>query len=325
MISHSDLKGSWVGRYTNHGLFDGGCMKDQDLKRHVILNDHNRNSVISQLSKDTEFLASHNIMDYSLLLGIHYMKIATIDDDKSDFSEYENINNNHKSLQPHNINMNSVHNAPDEDVDEEKVKEESIPLSVPLRDECDANYNVYLGGLRAHIIEGPGIYYIGIIDFFQSYTWKKRLETWFRIHIQRLNGKGISCVDPKFYRMRFMKYMRNVMISEQKYKRKLKLNRKNAFTKEQVLIYPSSENINKNLNDIKRERSMRKDSFINCYNNKHRFRSHSYNAEDSNHSMTFTQNISGFKQLQAVMEKSAPTNNLITPQPNQLNDSIKTL
>lgn len=78
-VFDSDLKGSWVGRYTEHGLFDGSCMKDQDLKRHVILNDANRNSVINQLSKDTQFLADHNIMDYSLLLGITIFYILIVD------------------------------------------------------------------------------------------------------------------------------------------------------------------------------------------------------------------------------------------------------
>lgn len=232
------------------------------------------------------------------------MKIATYEDDKSEIGDRE-----HKYQQ-----------QLDDDKEEEDTTDndqQSLPLTMPV-DCIPAETNYYLGGLRAHIIEGPGIYYIGIIDALQPYTWKKRLETWFRIHIQRKNGKGISCIDPKSYRTRFMKYMRNVMISEQRYKRKLKLNRKN-FTREQVLIYPSSEKVSKNLNDIKRERS-RKGSSFSAVGRRHRNRSHSgynnnstFNAEDS--LPTHSGHPSQFKHLQAVVESGS----------HQLTDSIKTL
>eukprot|EP01083_Nonionella_stella_P238297 835124_1 len=87
-----DLKGSWVGRVTAHGLLDGSTMKDSDLKRHIILNDEQRRAVLHQLSRDTQFLS---------------------------------------------------------------------------------------------------IYYFGIIDALQSYSWRKRLERWMKIHIMRMDAKGI--------------------------------------------------------------------------------------------------------------------------------------
>eukprot|EP01084_Bolivina_argentea_P257702 434224_1 len=231
-----DLKGSWIGRITEHGLFDGSIMKDLDLKRHIILNNNNRNNVLKQLDKDTKFLYKYNIMDYSLLLGIHYMKIANCNDDNNIGVVAGDVENKYDDMETtlsmpldcisasiNDINSNSNSNT-----------------------KLNTNTSYYLGGLRAHIIEGPGIYYVGIIDYLQSYTWKKRLETWFRIKCQRLDKNGISCVEPKKYRLRFMKYMKNIMISENKYKTKLKLKNK-TFTKEYVLIYPLSKNINKNL------------------------------------------------------------------------------
>ena len=53
----------------------GKVMKDNDLKRFVILNKDTQKQIIRQLDRDTKFLEEHEIMDYSLLLGIYHMKI----------------------------------------------------------------------------------------------------------------------------------------------------------------------------------------------------------------------------------------------------------
>ena len=82
------------------------------------------------------------------------------------------------------------------------------------------------------------------------------METWIRKYIQRLDGKGISCIDPTNYRNRFMKYMRNIMISEKNYKKKTRLKDKD-FATERVLIYPSSQNIDENLNQMKKEKALK--------------------------------------------------------------------
>jgi hypothetical protein len=69
-----DLKGSLQGREaTAKERETGGVLKDNDLlndKRKLHLG-NKKAAFINQLRKDSEFLASLNIMDYSLLLGIH--------------------------------------------------------------------------------------------------------------------------------------------------------------------------------------------------------------------------------------------------------------
>lgn len=50
----------------------------------------------------------------------------------------------------------------------------------------NASHNTYAGGVQAQVIEGPGIYYMGIIDALQKYTWKKKLETLIKTYVQRL-------------------------------------------------------------------------------------------------------------------------------------------
>lgn len=69
-----DLKGSLIGRRaTEKEKSSGGVLKDLDLveshrKFHL---GEKKSAFIEQLSKDATFLASLNIMDYSLLIGIH--------------------------------------------------------------------------------------------------------------------------------------------------------------------------------------------------------------------------------------------------------------
>merc|ERR1712129_496355 len=81
-----------------------------------------------------------------------------------------------------------------------------------------------------------------------------KMETWLRINTQKLDGNGISCVPAKQCRLRFLRYLENVMLSEQQYRKKVKL-KKHKFAKEEVLIYPSSQRVNDNLDEIKRKRS----------------------------------------------------------------------
>eukprot|EP01083_Nonionella_stella_P069642 185771_1 len=204
-----DLKGSWEGRYTKYGVYAGKVMKDLDLKRYMILNEQKRTKILQQLDMDTQFLANNNIMDYSLLLGIYYMKI-TYNDDSADDSKYNDC----------------------------------------FEDEGD----IY-GGVRSSLIEGPGIYYFGIIDAIQKYTFRKRLETWFRRWIQRKNVKGISCVHPELYKKRFMNYMKSIIISSEEYYKQLHLSKK-RFGDEHVLIYPPRKVLNKNMRIMREKRTM---------------------------------------------------------------------
>eukprot|EP01084_Bolivina_argentea_P311701 539568_1 len=70
-----DLKGSWIHRVTDYRVGSGSVMLDCDLKKPIIMDENNRTKILNQLEKDTTWLQQHNIIDYSLLLGIYYFKI----------------------------------------------------------------------------------------------------------------------------------------------------------------------------------------------------------------------------------------------------------
>ena len=74
-----DLKGSSVGRRVLkrneavNGLdLSKKTLKDCDLVRKIVIGESNKTKLMEQIRLDVEFLASVGVMDYSLLLGIHF-------------------------------------------------------------------------------------------------------------------------------------------------------------------------------------------------------------------------------------------------------------
>ncbi|ETO31622.1 phosphatidylinositol-4-phosphate 5-kinase [Reticulomyxa filosa] len=196
-------------------------MKDLDLTRYIVLSKESRVKILNQLESDSIFLKSIGVMDYSLLLGIYYMQIA--------------------------------HNAPRDlrgFLDKGQTMEDEENTSNTK--EAEHLLNDFHGGVRAQVsslqyfviscfvVEGPGIYYIGIIDILQSWTIRKKLEHYFKRWVLRKPAAGISCVDPRFYQRRFMTYMRRIMITDETF---LKINSINTdmFRQSSVLQYPPPE------------------------------------------------------------------------------------
>jgi 1-phosphatidylinositol-4-phosphate 5-kinase len=70
-----DLKGSVVGRTVGEeklkNLKSTTILKDLDFHNDLILGPQKRDLLFNQLDIDCEFLQRQDIMDYSLLLGVH--------------------------------------------------------------------------------------------------------------------------------------------------------------------------------------------------------------------------------------------------------------
>lgn len=58
--------------------------------------------------------------------------------------------------------------------------------------------------VQAAAVEGPGIFYIGLIDLLQEWNWAKWFEHITKVYFARKDGRGISAVEPNYYRNRFM-------------------------------------------------------------------------------------------------------------------------
>ena len=58
---------------------------------------------------------------------------------------------------------------------------------------------------------GKFIYRIGIIDYLQDFSTHKQLEYVSKVYLLN-EGRGISCVPPKEYATRFLRFMKNNVI-----------------------------------------------------------------------------------------------------------------
>lgn len=142
-------------------------LKDMDLTMKLRLGKTVGNKLMQQLQNDSLFLCSKGIMDYSLLLGV--VEVSYLVDPKVAQSRDNN------GLLP-----STSHSK----------------LSSP-RDKIKQSYK----GIRSsERIVGPGFYYIGIVDILQTWTFRKKIERFFKTKFLRKDPDGISVIEPSLYR-----------------------------------------------------------------------------------------------------------------------------
>lgn len=161
-----DLKGSTFGRRTKQEDIDlGAAKKDLDfISENMQINVAfgTKQKLIEQISADTGFLSRHNIIDYSMLIGI-------IDADENEIEFNRPLFRTTLFDQPQT----------------RKSKKRKGNTYIESYDK------------RLH-------YYIGIIDTLTSYGIKKKGEYMAKRVFQ---GSGVSCVPPKDYKKRFVRFM----------------------------------------------------------------------------------------------------------------------
>lgn len=59
----------------------------------------------------------------------------------------------------------------------------------------------------AKTVSGPAVYHLGIVDFLQDWTFKKRLERAFKTYVTRKDPDGLSVMEPTAYKLRFQSKM----------------------------------------------------------------------------------------------------------------------
>lgn len=232
-----DLKGSTQGRSTKkQNINENTTLKDMDLSYVFHVDKPWREALFRQISLDCMFLESQSIIDYSMLLGIHFrapchlkasshqssLERCGIPD--NDLLQYEEKSSWKGFL--------LVAHEPGTTVGGSHIRGSMVRASEAGYEEVDlvlpgtGRFRVQLGvnmPARAQKVredmntelENPDtveeydvVLYLGIIDILQEYNVSKRAEH--AVKSLKFDPLSISAVDPNSYSKRFVKFLESV-------------------------------------------------------------------------------------------------------------------
>ncbi|KAI9294376.1 SAICAR synthase-like protein [Neoconidiobolus thromboides FSU 785] len=213
-----DLKGSTLGRKVDESIFLRNPiipMKDlnwMEKDRRFHFGPQKRNIFLEQLEKDAKLLKTLKIMDYSLLVGIHF----------KDRGNQDGIRD--RSLSIFQPDLNKVLQGGQEKGTElANMVRRTIAVSDPVALSGKSlkgipNEAVFYrdsGGFSSsdeNDMDGDIIYYFGIIDILTPYNYAKKVEHYWKSMSQDKNA--ISAVHPKVYANRFVNFISDSAIQK---------------------------------------------------------------------------------------------------------------
>ncbi|KAI3447539.1 hypothetical protein Pfo_004204 [Paulownia fortunei] len=233
-----DLKGSSLGRSADKVEIDENTiLKDLDLNYCFYLEPSWRDALLQQIEIDSKFLESQHIMDYSLLLGVHYrapqhlrslmsnsqhMSVDGLGIVAEDEATEDEISPQGLVLVPRGTDDNSVVVGPH--IRGSRLRatsstgDEEVDLLLPGTARLQIQLGVNMPARAEHI---PGkdntemfhevydvVLYLGIIDILQEFNISKKIEHAYK-SIQ-FDSVSISAVDPTFYSQRFLEFIKKV-------------------------------------------------------------------------------------------------------------------
>ena len=144
-------------------------LKDNDLVFKLRLGGDTAAQLSHQLRADADFLEAMRVMDYSLLVGVHNRRFR--------------------------VDAAAAGGAIDDD-EPPGTAAAGATAPVPF-------FRADGGGLNAQVIEGPGTYYLGIIDILQDWSFIKKVERALKRFLLCHDAGGISVMPPSDYADRF--------------------------------------------------------------------------------------------------------------------------
>lgn len=239
-----DLKGSSHGRFTKkEAIHEGTTLKDLDLNYEIHMDKLLRESLFAQLYLDCGFLESQGIIDYSLLMGLHFSAPEHLKalleysdplhkfDSLSDAGDGTN-SQGELSILPRGLLLvthepTSVSTEPGPHIRGSTLRalsvgHKEVDLLLPgtgrLRVQLGVNMPAQANHRLLQAQTGSGevelfevydvVLYLGIIDILQEYNTKKKLEHAYKsLH---LDPMSISVVEPKLYSKRFIDFLEKV-------------------------------------------------------------------------------------------------------------------
>lgn len=217
-----DLKGSSYGRTTDkteEEIDETTTLKDLDLNFVFRLQLKWFQDLIRQINVDCEFLEAERIMDYSLLVGLHFRDNNNACE-KMALSPFLSRVGKHDSYQ-NEKNMRECRFLEAELQDRDRVLTGWKPLirlgaNMPARAERIArksDYDQYgpccvIPSYTGEVYEV--VLYCGIIDILQDYDISKKIEHAYKS--LQVDPASISAVDPKQYSKRFRDFIGRIFV-----------------------------------------------------------------------------------------------------------------
>ncbi|KAK1361903.1 Phosphatidylinositol 4-phosphate 5-kinase [Heracleum sosnowskyi] len=212
-----DLKGSSHGRTTDKPedeIDETTTLKDLDLNYVFRLQQNWYQDMIKQIDRDCEFLEAEKIMDYSLLVGLHFRDDNT--GEKMGLSPFL-LRTGKKDSHQNEKFMRGCRFLEAELQDMDRVLAGRKPLirlgaNMPARAERLARrsdfdqYNPGSGETYEVVL------YFGIIDILQDYDISKKLEHAYKS--LQADPTSISAVDPKLYSKRFRDFVGRIFVED---------------------------------------------------------------------------------------------------------------
>ncbi|XP_047980132.1 phosphatidylinositol 4-phosphate 5-kinase 9 [Salvia hispanica] len=236
-----DLKGSSLGRSADKvEIEENTILKDLDLNYSFYLEPTWRDALLEQIKIDSKFLESEDIMDYSLLLGVHYrapqhlrslmsysqrISVDALGIVAEDESMEDEISPQGLVLVPRSSDDSSVVTGPHIRGSRLRASSSTGDEEVDLLLPGTARLQIQLGvnmPARAEKLHGDDareafqevydvVLYLGIIDILQEYNITKKIEHAYKS--VQFDSVKISAVDPKFYSERFLEFIQKVFPS----------------------------------------------------------------------------------------------------------------
>ncbi|KAF2574911.1 hypothetical protein F2Q70_00001720 [Brassica cretica] len=239
-----DLKGSTQGRFTEKNkIREKTTMKDLDLAYEFHMDKLLREALFKQILLDCSFLESLQIIDYSLLLGLHFRAPDQLNDilePPNEMSDQESDSvasvevglPREPSIPPKGLLLvthepNSVNTAPGPHIRGSTLRafaagEKEVDLILPgtarLRVQlgvnmpAQAHHKLHQDQEESGTVELFEVYdvvvYMGMIDILQEYNMKKRMEHTCK-SIQ-YDPMSISAIEPTLYAKRFTDFLLKV-------------------------------------------------------------------------------------------------------------------
>ncbi|KAI8988816.1 hypothetical protein BDB01DRAFT_719107 [Pilobolus umbonatus] len=216
-----DLKGSTLGRDLPEEEIRKNpyaVMKDlnwEKRNRKLQLGPIKRKMFIAQLISDVTLLSQLNIMDYSLLIGIHDMnrgnKEGVRDTTLQSFQPDTKSAQRRATMQKRRTSKAQVYRKAIAETNPDKLDVSKLPQETQERRKC--KFYSDEGGFRGTDEVDrplPVLYSLGIIDILTPYDLKKKSEHVYKSITQ--DKKAISAVRPTQYGKRFLDFMTDAVL-----------------------------------------------------------------------------------------------------------------